>query len=77
MKYTVAKVTIIVEIKFLIKIVKNSSKDIQSLCFVYKILRGTNTIERRALYSEVLLYLEKSNTLCFAVTHDIELTYLL
>ena len=47
------------------------------LCFVDEVLRGTNTVERIAASSEILKYLKDKNVLCFAATHDIELTYLL
>ncbi|RDY28099.1 DNA mismatch repair protein MutS [Romboutsia weinsteinii] len=67
----------IVEIKSLKRILDNSNEDIPCLCFVDEILRGTNTVERIASSCEVLSHLEKSNTICFAATHDIELTHLL
>ena len=67
----------IVEIKSLKRIIDNSNGDIPCLCFVDEILRGTNTIERIASSSEVLKHLNKSNCICFAASHDIELTYLL
>lgn len=48
------------------------------LCFVDEVLRGTNTIERIAASSEILKNLMQSGrTVCFAATHDIELTELL
>lgn len=48
------------------------------LCFVDEVLRGTNTIERIAASSEILKHLMQSGrTVCFAATHDIELTELL
>lgn len=67
----------IVEIKSLKRIIDSVNDDIPCLCFVDEILRGTNTIERIASSTEVLSYLEKDNTICFAATHDIELTHLL
>lgn len=67
----------IVEIKSLKRIIENSDRDIPCLCFVDEILRGTNTVERIASSCEVLSYLDRNNTLCFAATHDIELTHLL
>lgn len=67
----------IVEIKSLKRIIDNSNKDVPCLFFVDEILRGTNTIERIASSCEVLSALYKSNTLCFAATHDIELTHIL
>lgn len=67
----------IVEIKSLKRIIDKSNDKIPMLCFVDEILRGTNTIERIASSSEVLNYFNDSNCVCFAATHDIELTYLL
>ena len=40
-------------------------------------MRGTNTVERIAASSRILKTLAKSNVLCFAATHDIELTNIL
>ena len=42
-----------------------------------EVLRGTNTLERIAASSRILASLSKENVLCFAATHDIELTYIL
>ncbi len=47
------------------------------LCFVDEVLRGTNTVERIAASSEILKYLQYQNVLCFAATHDVELTTML
>lgn len=47
------------------------------LCFVDEVLRGTNTVERIAASAQVLEKFAKCGILCFAATHDIELTYLL
>lgn len=47
------------------------------LCFVDEVLRGTNTVERIAASSEILRYICEKNALCFAATHDIELTSIL
>ena len=66
-----------VEIKSLKRIIDKGNENIPCLCFVDEILRGTNTVERIASSSEVLSHLNKSNTICIAATHDIELTYLL
>lgn len=46
------------------------------LCFVDEVLRGTNTVERIAASTQILKGLLE-NTICFAATHDIELTTLL
>lgn len=47
------------------------------VCFVDEVLRGTNTVERIAASSRILQSLSGKNVLCFAATHDIELTHLL
>lgn len=47
------------------------------LCFVDEVLRGTNTVERIAASSRILRSLTGPGVLCFAATHDIELTHLL
>jgi len=41
------------------------------------VLRGTNTVERIAASSEILKSLSSKNVICFAATHDLELTELL
>lgn len=47
------------------------------LCFVDEVLRGTNTVERIAASTQILRSMSARNCMCFAATHDIELTYLL
>lgn len=47
------------------------------LCFVDEVLRGTNTVERIAAATQILMHLSESGTLCFTATHDIEMTELL
>lgn len=47
------------------------------LCFVDEVLRGTNTVERIAASTQILQSLSIARCLCFAATHDIELTHLL
>lgn len=48
------------------------------LCFLDEVLRGTNTIERIAASTQILKsFAVGGRTLCFAATHDIELTWLL
>lgn len=68
----------IVEIKALKRIldaVASGNKNV--LCFVDEVLRGTNTVERIAASTQILKFLGRSGILCFAATHDIELTELL
>ena len=68
----------IVEIKALKRVI-DSIKDtkIPVLCFVDEVLRGTNTVERITASTEILKSLCTNRSLCFAATHDIELTTLL
>ncbi len=67
----------IVEIKSLKRIIDDLDETIPTLCFVDEVLRGTNTLERIAASSQILLSLCKGNAICFAATHDIELTHIL
>ncbi len=68
----------IVEIKALKRILdaaKGGKEPV--LCFVDEVLRGTNTVERIAASTQILKSLSGRGILCFAATHDIELTGLL
>lgn len=68
----------IVEIKSLKRILNEvSAEGNPVLCFVDEVLRGTNTVERIAASTQILKSLSGRNVLCFAATHDIELTHLL
>lgn len=74
----------IVEIKALKRILDMAAQEDSSivqnwpvLCFVDEVLRGTNTIERIAASTQILKSLVGQKILCFAATHDIELTELL
>lgn len=67
----------IVEIKSLKRILDSIDNSIPVLCFVDEVLRGTNTIERIAASSHILKHLSERNVVCFAATHDIELTHML
>ncbi len=68
----------IVEIKSLKRILNDSADSGRPvLCFVDEVLRGTNTVERIAASTQILKSLAGRNVLCFAATHDIELTHLL
>ena len=67
----------IVEIKALKRIIDAAGEEKPMICFVDEVLRGTNTIERIAASSEILKSLCKDNVICFAATHDIELTHIL
>lgn len=67
----------IVEIKSLKRIMDQTNETVPTLCFVDEVLRGTNTLERISASSQILYYLSLTNTICFAATHDIELTHIL
>ena len=68
----------IVEIKALKRILDGAADGKRPvLCFVDEVLRGTNTVERIAASTQILASLGTSGILCFAATHDIELTELL
>lgn len=68
----------IVEIKSIKRILDvASSSELPILCFVDEVLRGTNTVERIAAATQILKGLAGRNVMCFAATHDIELTQLL
>ena len=67
----------IVEIKSLKRILDKIDDTTPMLIFIDEVLRGTNTLERIAASSRILSELAAKNTMCFAATHDIELTYIL
>lgn len=67
----------IVEIKALKRILDSAGAGEKILCFVDEVLRGTNTVERIAASTQILKTLGGKGILCFAATHDIELTELL
>lgn len=67
-----------VEIRSIKRILEAVEEDgAKVLCFVDEVLRGTNTVERIAAASEIMRSFSGENMLCFAATHDIELTQLL
>ncbi len=66
------------ELKSLRRMVEaSSSAQRLSLCFIDEILRGTNTEERIAASSALLMHMADQPLLCMAATHDKELTQLL
>lgn len=68
----------IVEIKSIKRIIDaTATAGSRVLCFVDEVLRGTNTVERIAASTQILGKLSDEKVLCFAATHDIELTALL
>lgn len=66
-----------VEIRALKRILDKVEEETPLLCFVDEVLRGTNTVERIAASTEIMKSMARSNVMCFAATHDIELTHLL
>lgn len=66
-----------VEIKAILRILLACKGKLPVLCFVDEVLRGTNTVERIAASTSILRFLREQGALCFAATHDIELTRLL
>lgn len=69
----------IVEIKSIKRIFDGAEEEngIPVLCTIDEVLRGTNTAERIGASTELLKALAKKGALCFAATHDLELTSLL
>lgn len=68
----------IVEIKSIKRIFDGvEEKGAPVLCTIDEVLRGTNTAERIGASTELLKALAKKGALCFAATHDLELTTLL
>lgn len=65
------------EIRSLKRILDHGKDPLPVLCFVDEVLRGTNTVERIAASTQILKSMTQKNILCFAATHDGELTYLL
>lgn len=68
-----------VEIKSIKRILDQArQKEVRPvLCFVDEVLRGTNTVERIAASTQIMKKLASGHALCFAATHDVELTKLL
>lgn len=67
-----------VEIKALKRILDLAADSQEKLlCFLDEVLRGTNTVERIAASTQILKSFDNKKALCFAATHDIELTTLL
>lgn len=68
-----------VEIKSIKRILDQVEKEGERpvLCFVDEVLRGTNTVERIAASTQIMKKMAAGSALCFAATHDVELTKLL
>jgi DNA mismatch repair ATPase MutS len=67
----------IAEIKSIKRILDYLNEKVPCLCLIDEVLRGTNTVERIAASSQVLLHLAKHKCMCMAATHDVELTHIL
>lgn len=67
----------IVEIKSLKRILDCIDSGKKVICFVDEVLRGTNTVERIAASTYILKSLADNGAMCFAATHDVELTHIL
>ncbi|MBQ5951138.1 MAG: hypothetical protein IJL66_03185 [Lachnospiraceae bacterium] len=67
----------VVEIRSLRRILDAMDAGEPVLAFVDEVLRGTNTVERIAASTEILRHIAGGSGLCFAATHDVELTRLL
>ncbi len=67
----------VVEVKSLKRMFDQLEENVPVMLFVDEVLRGTNTKERIAASSQILKELCGQNALCFAATHDIELTHIL
>lgn len=68
----------IVEIKSMKRIFDAAEEEkFPVLCTIDEVLRGTNTAERIGASAELLKWLIQKGVMCFAATHDLELTSLL
>ena len=65
------------EIKSIKRILNSAYNGNMIVCMIDEVLRGTNTVERIAASTQILKSLNKSNVLCIAATHDVELTKIL
>lgn len=66
----------IVEVKSIQRLLKTIDQ-IDCICYIDEILRGTNTQERIAASTAVLKYIAEKQCLCVVASHDIELSDLL
>ncbi|MDI6618811.1 MAG: MutS family DNA mismatch repair protein [Clostridiales bacterium] len=64
------------EVEALLRIIKESGKEIPLLCIIDELFRGTNSVERISASAQILKYLVERNTLVIIATHDLELTKL-
>ena len=62
------------EIKAIKRILDTGSREDMIVCMVDEVLRGTNTVERIAASTQILKVMTGKKIMCFAATHDVELT---
>ena len=62
------------EIKAIKRILDAEAREEMIVCMVDEVLRGTNTVERIAASTQILKGMTGKKILCFAATHDVELT---
>ena len=62
------------EIKAIKRILDAETREDMIVCMVDEVLRGTNTVERIAASTQILKGMTGKKILCFAATHDVELT---
>ena len=62
------------EIKAIKRILDAEASEDMIVCMVDEVLRGTNTVERIAASTQILKGMTGKKILCFAATHDVELT---
>lgn len=62
------------EIKAIKRILDAEAREDMIVCMVDEVLRGTNTVERIAASTQILKSMSSKKMICFAATHDVELT---
>lgn len=67
----------VAEVRSIKRILEQLNEERPVLCMIDEILRGTNTGERIAAASEILMTFTNTPSLCIAATHDLELTHIL
>lgn len=65
------------EIKSIKRIVDKKDQTTKLLCCIDEVLKGTNTVERISASAEILRAVSRSNAICLAASHDIELASIL
>lgn len=63
------------EAERLLKVLQTADGDTGTLCLLDELLRGTNSIERVAISTEILLYLARRNAIVIASSHDVGLAH--